>query len=161
MEKKIRTANGMDFIVSGEEGTVNEVESEVNGSSNKEFDFASAERFGKDTYELGQHNKVIDFFMGFFMYIGLYIALSSISYIFSLSFSSVLGHFSLIGIFASIFGLFGLALWVLPLLISLYIAKSRLVGRRLVRVGVWVAFFLPFIILLLLFGMCLVALGGI
>ncbi len=119
----------------------------------------------EDTYTSGKYSKVIDFFIGFGICYGIGAILGLLFMgvnFFWISFG--FGLFTL-GLFPGLFtlGLFpilGIFGFVVPLILTLVLAKKYFPNRRLVRVGAWIAFVLPIFILLLLFGACLITIGG-
>ena len=115
----------------------------------------------KDVYVSGEESKVKDFFIG----VGFYLLISAILGIFGGSFVFLMrAAFSSSNLITNlVFNLIGslaMLIWVVPIITSLIIAKKYFPERRLVRVGAWVAFLLPVLLFLLLFGACLVAIGS-
>lgn len=163
VEKNIRAKNGINFIAEGDKKFVEETEVKTRESFEK-ID-SENELFENDVYSRGEHNKLVDFFIGFGMCYGFGVILGLISFIPVLIISGIStpinSNFIVSGLFtAGVVPIFGIAGFVLPLICTLLVAKKYFSERRLVRVGAWVAFVLPLLAILLFFGACLIILSN-
>lgn len=114
-----------------------------------------------DIYASEEYSKVKDFFIGVGIYLLISAILGAIVGIFSLVMSSISDSGNLMtNIVYNLIGSLAIVLWVGPIIISIIIAKKYFPNRRLVRVGAWVAFLIPILLLFLLFGACLVAISS-
>jgi len=109
----------------------------------------------EDVYSRGEHNKIADFFIGFGMYYIASIILSALIFPLQFLFSRI-GSMNILMILSPLYFL----AWFIPLIVSLILARKYFPERRLVRVGIWVSFALPILLVILLFGACLIALGS-
>jgi hypothetical protein len=106
----------------------------------------------KDVYETGERNKVTDFWIGFGICWGVASILSSVA-IFPIMFLGVISS-----VLSIIFPIILIALIIFaPIIVSLIVANKYFPGRRMIRVGAWIGWIAPILLLAIVFGACLVA----
>jgi hypothetical protein len=110
----------------------------------------------EDPYVSGKHNKAADFFIGIGMVWALGVISGLIFWGLQFAFTALANYNNLLNMAVGIFSIVFILSYILPIIISLIIAKKYFPGRRLIRWGIWTCFWLPILAILIFLGACLV-----
>jgi len=110
-----------------------------------------------------KHGSIVDFFIGFGMVYGIGAILGGLLALAGIIIGGVGDSYvfnPLSMFFGGLFSIFGIANIVIPLIAALILARKYFPNRKMVRVGAWVAFILPILLVLIMFGACLIGSSG-
>ncbi len=106
----------------------------------------------KDVYESKERNKTTDFWIGFGICWGVASLLSSVAIVPIVFLGAIMSALSII------FPIILIALVIFaPIITTLIIARKYFPERRMVRVGAWIGWIAPMLLIAIVFGACLMA----